>query len=138
MKVFNRKKAIVLNSGAIPNYDLSTVPSEQTMSTWFSGYLANNGFMESGLATEAMGTTGGRQDIGMIPGWCILHLMSQDARMHEVCVGTAYLSGSWPMHYKDEATNLPLSIDNFPYATLMGNPGDAVNPQTGKSEYFSS
>jgi hypothetical protein len=40
------------------------------------------------------------------------------------------------MHYRDTDTDLPISIDRYPYSTLVGNPGDTVNPATKKSEAF--
>ena len=48
------------------------------------------------------------------------------------------LSGSWPIHYRDPKTDLPVTLDDFPYMTLLGTPDSAINKATGKSEWFPS
>jgi hypothetical protein len=40
------------------------------------------------------------------------------------------------MHYRDKNTDRPVSLINYPYMTLLGNPGDTYNPVTKKSERF--
>ena len=51
-------------------------------------------------------------------------------------MGLADLAGSWPIHYRDKDTGMPVRLDDYPYMSLLGNPGDKVNPKTGKSEAF--
>jgi hypothetical protein len=51
-------------------------------------------------------------------------------------LGVGDLAGSWPVHYRDKNTDLPVSLDTYPYMTLVGNPGDAVDPVTGISQAF--
>ena len=41
-----------------------------------------------------------------------------------------------PIHYRDQTTDRPVSLVDHPYMTLLGNPGDAVNPHTGMSDAF--
>ena len=43
---------------------------------------------------------------------------------------------SWPAHYRDRTTDRPISVLNFPYMTILGNPGDTLNPATQKYESF--
>jgi hypothetical protein len=92
--------------------------------------------MGGGLAVRSMPTTGGRPDIGLLPGWAVMYLLGMDRRAAEMTLATATLAGSWSMHYRDSRTNLPVSLLDFPYMTQMGTPGDARNPVTGKSELF--
>ncbi|AON55069.1 hypothetical protein Hsc_2787 [Herbaspirillum seropedicae] len=88
------------------------------------------------LATPGMPTTGGRPDIGLLPGWNVLWLLSMDRRAREASLGTGDLAGSWSIHYRDRSSDRPVSLARFPALTLLGQPGDARNPRTGKSEAF--
>ena len=92
--------------------------------------------MGTGAANPAMPTTGGRPDIGLIPGWGVTYLLTMNRYARDVALGTADLAGSWSIHYRDEKTDRPVSLDNYPYMTLLGHPGDAINPKTKKSESF--
>src|SRR5207248_1174032 len=84
----------------------------------------------------SMPTTGGRPDIGPLPGWTSLYVISQDARAERATLGTDERAGSWSSHYRDKKTDLPVSLADYPYMTILGNPGDAINPATKKSEAF--
>ena len=92
--------------------------------------------MGIGMATAYMPTTGGRDDIGLLPGWAAIYLLSMDKAAREATLGTADLAGSWSMHYRDRRTGRPVSLIDFPYMTILGHAGDTVNPKTGKPEEF--
>jgi len=92
--------------------------------------------MGVGAASPAMPNTGGRNDIGLLPGWAAMYLLSMDPRAKQVTLGTADLAGSWSVHYRDKRTALPVSLMDYPYMTILGNPGDTRNPKTGKQEGF--
>jgi hypothetical protein len=92
--------------------------------------------MGVGLAAPAMPGPGGRSDIGLLPGWAAAYLLSMDARAKRVTLGTADLAGSWPTHYRDKRTGLPVSLIDYPYMTLLGRGSDTRNPKTGKFETF--
>jgi hypothetical protein len=92
--------------------------------------------MGVGQALAAMPTTGGRGDIGLLPSWTTMYLLESDARAREITMGTADLAGSWPMHYRDRNTGLPVSLRDYPAMTLIGNGYVARNPSTGKIEDF--
>jgi hypothetical protein len=83
-----------------------------------------------------MPATGGRPDIGLLPSWGAMYLLSMDKRAKEVTLGTADLAGSWGMHYRDRRTGKPVSLIDYPYMTLVGHEGDTINPKTRKSEMF--
>jgi hypothetical protein len=59
-----------------------------------------------------------------------------DNRAKNITLGTGDLAGSWPIHYRDKNTDRPVSLDDYPYMTLLGRPGDTINPATKKSESF--
>jgi len=127
----------LISTKAVPNYDQSIPVAESalnSLNTRFTG--ATTEPMATGLAMPAMPTTGGRPDIGLNPAWVTMYVLSQDVRAKKSTLGTADLAGSWSSHFRDRTTDRPLSIVNYPYSTLLGNPGDTVNPATGKSEAF--
>ncbi|MFZ6691559.1 hypothetical protein [Undibacterium sp. SXout20W] len=129
--------AYLISTKAVPNYDqtVQISPSSiQSMATQFSGAAAD--IMGNGLAVQYMPTTGGRNDIGLLPGWAVSYLLSMNDTAKKVTLGTADMSGSWSMHYRNQNTDRPVSLIDFPYMTLLGRPGDTYNPQTKKNEAF--
>ncbi|MEW6021021.1 MAG: hypothetical protein AB1807_02660 [Pseudomonadota bacterium] len=129
--------AYLIASRALPNYDRSVVVSDAALATLmdkFDGSSAEP--MGVGAASPAMPNTGGRNDIGLLPGWAAMYLLSMDPRAKQVTLGTADLAGSWSVHYRDKRTALPVSLMDYPYMTILGNPGDTRNPKTGKQEGF--
>lgn len=129
--------AYLIASKAVPNYDQSVVISQSTLAGWKTGWNEGRAApMSSGMATPYMPTTGGRPDIGLMPGWTAAYLLSMDPRAKEVTLGTADLAGSWSSHYRDRVTGKPVSLKDYPYMTLLGRSGDTFNPVTKKSEAF--
>jgi len=129
--------AYLIATRAVPNYDQRITVPEATLARWKADWTeARAAPMSSGMATPYMPTTGGRPDIGLMPGWTSAYLLSMDPRAKEVMLGTANLSGSWSSHYRDRATGRPVSIVNFPYMTRLGRSSDTFNPVTKKSEAF--
>ena len=129
--------AYLIASKALPNYDKSVVIPEATLaglkSKW-TGTLTEP--MGIGLATGYMPGTGGRDDLGLLPGWAATYLLSMDARAKEVTLGTAELAGSWSAHYRDKKTDRPVSLIDYPYMTIKGRSTDTKNPATKQYEAF--
>jgi hypothetical protein len=123
----------------VPNYDQTVVVSEATLaglqSSWTGAKIEPMG---PGLAAPAMPDTGGRRDLGLMPGWAAQYLLSMDKRAKDVTLGTADLAGSWAAHYRDKIKGYPVSPIDYPYVGILGNPGDSVNPATGKDEKLSA
>ncbi|ETR71204.1 MAG: hypothetical protein OMM_02665 [Candidatus Magnetoglobus multicellularis str. Araruama] len=90
--------------------------------------------MSIGFATAYMGSTGSHLDIGPITRWSSRYLMSMDARAKKVDQGQADLAGSWSMHLRDKNTDLPVSIEEYPYCGTAGRKDDYKNPQTNLYE----
>lgn len=129
--------AYLIASRAVPNYDQRIVIAQTALAQWQSGWGGpQSAPMGVGLATAYMPTTGGRQDIGILPAWSVAYLLSMDARAKDVMLGTADLAGSWPMHYRDRRTGRPVSLHDYPYMTLQGHAGDTWNPATKQHESF--
>lgn len=130
-------KAYLIGSRALPNYDQNVKISEAALSGLKSTWLGERTEpMGVGMANPYMPSTGGRPDIGILPGWAATYLLSMDKRAKDVTLGTADLAGSWSIHYRDRLTDRPISAIDYPYMTIVGRPGDTVNPATRKSEAF--
>lgn len=127
----------LIASMALPNYDQSVRIDEARLARMAADWHGpRTEPMGTGMALPGMPTTGGRPDIGLLPGWAAMYLLGMDPRARMLTLGTADLAGSWSMHYRDRRTGLPVSLLDYPYMTLLGTPGDARNPATGKSELF--
>ncbi|HEX9171784.1 MAG TPA: hypothetical protein VF861_03905 [Telluria sp.] len=129
--------AYLIGSRALPNYDQSVPVPESALAalkTRWTGAITEP--MAVGMANAYMASTGGREDIGLLPGWSAVYLLSMDQRAKAVTLGTADLAGSWSSHYRDKKTDRPISVRNYPYMTIVGNPGDTYNPATKLFERF--
>lgn len=127
----------LINTGAVANYDpVVRVPESILAGLGADWTGAKIQLMNVGELTAYMPSTGGRIEIGPLPGWAVIYLLTQDPRAAAVTYGTADLAGTWGIHYRDKNTGRPVSLDDYPYMTLLGRPGDTVNPGTGRSEAF--
>lgn len=129
--------AYLIGSRALPNFDQSVAVPEASLAalkTKWTGAITEP--MAVGMANPYMPATGGREEIGLLPGWAAVYLLSMDARAKAVTLGTADLAGSWSSHYRDRKTDRPISLKNYPYMTIVGNPGDTYNPATKQFEKF--
>lgn len=129
--------AYLIGTKALPNYDQTVVVPETrlaAMATAFSGARIQP--MGVGSALPAMPTTGGRDDIGLLPAWGATYLLTMDKRAKDITLGTADLAGSWSSHYRDKNTGRPVSLADYPYMTILGNRTDTMNPVTKKLEAF--
>ncbi|MED5618869.1 hypothetical protein [Ideonella sp. BN130291] len=129
--------AYLMATRAIPNYDRSvTVTTDQLAALANRWASAKKGLMAPGLVVTYMPTTGGRPDIGPLPQWSATYVLTMDRTAKATVLGTGDLAGSWPIHYRNQATDLPVTVADYPYMTLLGRPGDTNNPVTKKSEAF--
>ncbi len=140
----------LMASLALPNYDRSLTVSEATLAAmedawnddmtdaglWGSTLIHIYEPMAPGLVNEYMPTTGGREDIGPLPGWAVRYLLSMDRRAKTSTLGTGDTAGSWPIHYRDKATGLPVSLDDYDHMTLLGNYADTWSEARGVYDAF--
>lgn len=102
----------LITSKAVPNYDQNLVVPESALVEIQKQLTGDKvGPMAIGLAEPYMPQTGGRQDIGPLPRWSAVYLLSMDKRAKDVMLATAEGAASWPIHYRDETTNLPVRLD---------------------------
>lgn len=129
--------AYLIASRALPNYDQSIkVPESHlaALKTRWTGTIIEP--MNVGVANPYMPSTGGREDIGLNPGWNVTYLLSMDRRARDVALGTADLAGSWSAHYRDKQTDYPVSVMDYPYMTILGRLGDTYNRPLKRHEAF--
>jgi hypothetical protein len=130
--------AYLMASRALPNYDPSIVVPETALSaikTKFTGAVTEP--MNVGMAIPYMPQTGGRNDLGILPGWAATYLVSMDKRAKDATLGTADLAGSWSAHYRNKDTDRPVTLFEFPYMTTLAQAvNDTYNKATGKKEAF--
>jgi hypothetical protein len=110
-------KNYLMSTGAVPTYDpaITVVPEALTQ--------IRNGWQ--GTATEPMGrglfaydymaAPGGRADIGLIPGWDLVYLLTSNNSIKAAVFGTSELAGSQSVHYRDKQTGYPVTLDSYPY-----------------------
>ena len=115
---------------AIPNYapDAIGTISESALESMEKKWNSLTGFsmyyyepMSPGFADpRRMYKDGaGWPDFGQLPTWTLQYLLSMDERAKRVTLGTGDMGGSFPLHYRDKATNLPFSIADHPMASTM-------------------
>jgi hypothetical protein len=107
---------------AISYYDPSLKISGHAIAKLYRRFKRSDTAPEgSSIVTKYMGATGGRGDIGPLPRWACLYVLSMDPRAKEVTWRTADLAGSWPIHWRDKKTGLPISLKNHPRLSVHQN-----------------
>lgn len=109
---------------AVWNYDLTLQIPESVLAKKAASLEQRRqeqsamGPMAKVMLTPAFGTTGGRPEIGPLPQWTAMYLISQDERARAVMMANADAAGSVPVHYRDEETGFPVDLDHHPLIAL--------------------
>ncbi|MES1930680.1 hypothetical protein SADO_15569 [Salinisphaera dokdonensis CL-ES53] len=128
--------AYLVATGTIPNYDRSLRIPSATVANLYQRYIASDrNPMGISIVTNPMAQSGGRPDIGPLPLWTVMHLLTMDPRMAQVSNSVGELAGSWPIHLRDEATGLPVSIEDHPNLTTHFNLLDWKKNPLPEAEY---
>lgn len=110
----------LISTGLLPRYDTTVTPSPASLvANWTRYQSLPHDIMGSGLITRDFGNTGGREDIGMYPGWVARYLLSRDTHARDAMFGTADLAGSVPLHYRDTKDKYLISVEDYPTVTLL-------------------
>ena len=96
--------------------------------------LPRKGIMGHGLILPYMPNTGGRPDIGPLPKWTAMYLLSQDRVMKEIMLTHGNQSGSFPIHHRNDDTRRIVNLQDNPYFTLH-IPSAIEDPKTGRKDY---
>lgn len=92
--------------------------------------------MDNGDQTLVMSATGAQSAIGPLPRWTTAYLLSMDQRAFRWMLANDDAAGSYSVFYRDKETGRPVTIQDYPYMTLLGNRTDTLNPKTNKREAF--
>ena len=86
----------------LPNYDVARKPSEKAIASNYALWVSSkHDILERGIYTIAMGSAGGRQEIGPYPAWTVRWLYGGDPRMAEMAFGHADLFAGFPVHLRE-------------------------------------
>ena len=126
--------AYFIATKAVPNYDPSIVMSEITLAS-YAADLKKFSFepMATGRFQPVMSAPGGRPDIGLAPDCYAATIISGDKRAKALMLESANVAGSWAAHRRLPDDTM-LDVIKYPYATILGNPGDTLNPATKQYE----
>lgn len=106
----------------IPNYDptlhVTSLAIDQVVSQFEK---RPHGILDAGIVTNYMPTTGGRGDIGPLPDWAAIYVLTMNPKAYDVTMRTGDLAGSWPVHYRDEKTGRPVSLVQHPQISTHFN-----------------
>ena len=132
----NYKTSYLKDIKIMPNYDPSVYMTETALEDMLDDWEEKDDLMNVGTIKPDMPGTGSREDYGVLPGWTANYLISQDDRAKTVMLGNAEQAGTFSIHFRDKNTDLPLSIDDYPYCGFYGADGDKFNPNLQRSEVF--
>jgi len=110
----------LVSTGMIMNYDTQLKIAESEISAEYNNWLnADTDIGGNGFITKYFPATGGRREIGILPKWTAMYLLSMDNRIKEIMLGNAHMAGHCPVHYREDepGTNFfghPVSIDDRP------------------------
>lgn len=70
--------------------------------------------------TKRMGNVGAQDAIGPLPRWTSVYIIDPDVRAYNWMLANTDALGTYPVHFRDQATGWPLSIQKHPYVTILG------------------
>ncbi|RMD79661.1 MAG: hypothetical protein D6809_03065, partial [Gammaproteobacteria bacterium] len=102
---------------AVPHYDPGIRVSEQALDDVASRRYEP---MANVWIGPYMPKTGAAPGIGPLPWWQALHIASGgDPRAYQAVLDNGDAGGSFSAHYRDLATDLPVSLDDHPLLTVL-------------------
>lgn len=88
--------AYLASTRAMPNYDPSITMNAAAIASYGADWASKSKALgAAGYWQKAMASTGGRQDLGLMPKWDTVALYSGAAHMHEIVEAHAEMAGSW-------------------------------------------
>jgi len=129
----------MISTGMILPYDTSLIINESAiLSSYNFWHNSDNDIMGNGSIYMYMPGVAGRGDIGMLPTWTAQYLLTMDNRMREVMLSNGEMSGSIPIHYREDDTlnsfyGRTVSIDDRISFNLINYNGPAAIGDTGNT-----
>lgn len=115
-------------TGAVPSYDRTVEVAAASLEAWGKTAEAGVEPMEVRFLNNYMPSTGGRVDIGILPGWTAGWLLSMDARARRAMLAVADSAPAFSIHYRDKNTDRVVSLETYDDMTILGRPGDTKHP----------
>ena len=108
-----------LSSRMLWNYNLGLKVPESVLADEAAAIArANTKPMGPALIQPYFPSTGGRPDIGPLPRWAVLYLLTQDDRARNSMLVNADAAASVPIHYRDEGNDQPVNVQRHPDISL--------------------
>jgi hypothetical protein len=106
------------------NYLQSTklIPSYEAVrpdGSYLSSLRASTEPMRNGDLTAHMDDTGAQDDIAPLPRWDAVYAVSGDVRAYDAMLANADGAAAYGVHYRDETTGLPATVDSYPNSSLI-------------------
>lgn len=125
--------ASLMRSQAIFQYTSADITSDMVASLYSNWQATKRDLFDTGVVRSAMPDSGGRPDIGPLPGWTVTALLSGDARAYQVMYDAAERAGVFSIHYRDAQTSDIISINQHPTLNVGGSgewsdPADRLPP----------
>jgi hypothetical protein len=128
-----------LASKATWNYDLNVSVPESVLADEASRLAsANTAPMGPAFLNTYFPQTGGRPEIGPLPRWTALYLITQDDRARASMLANANAAAGVPVHYRDENTDQPLDVVTYPNVTVRFGTSNPAVPKSGDSTIWSA
>lgn len=118
----------MISTNMIMPYDTDIAPTEADIADFYDAEWSatNTDIMGNGALHLNMGDVGGRPEIGILPYWDAMYLLTMDNRMKEMVLGHSDLSGSIPIHIEEDNSaysfyGKTINIDDYDYSTTGGD-----------------
>lgn len=124
----------MMRAGAVPPYRTDLTINSTTLSdrwTWYGALAGVPPPMYIGYVRQYMPGTGGRDDIGPLPGWTVMYMLTQSENMETITLGHGDTCGSVPWHVRSETTGRTCTIDSYPGMTFLWTNGIAPDAWVG-------
>jgi hypothetical protein len=94
--------------------------------------------MRNGDLTPNMDDTGAQDDIAPLPRWDAVYAVSADMRAYDAMLANADGAAAYGIHYRDERTGLPATVDSYPNSSLVDpESSDPVIPEGRSANPYS-
>jgi len=114
-------KDYLQDSKAIPKYE-DVQPTDGFLNSVRSSVEP----MDNGDQTDNMDDTGFQEGIGPLPKWDAIYAVSADPRAFAYMLANADGGSVYGMHYRDELTGYPVTIDDHPTSSIIDPVGSIL------------
>lgn len=103
---------------AVPRYENIKI-SQRVLQNAMKRLQRRCGPMQRCDQTKDMASTGAQPGIGPLPRWTSAYVIDPSHDAYEWMLANSDALGSYKVHYRDQRTGQPISVDNHPCATVF-------------------